>query len=47
MSTALTATRVYSNHVTLYASVFMWPEIGINYTSASLVNEGKPLRAMT
>ena len=41
------ATHVYPNYVTLYTSLFMWPKLGINYASASLINEGEPLRART
>ena len=43
---AIAATYVYPNYVKLYASLFMWPKLVTNHTSASLLNEGEPLGAM-
>ena len=47
LTEALMATHVYPNYVTLHASLFVSPELGIYYASASLVNEGKPQTPMT
>ena len=46
LTKAIMATHLYPNYVTLYTSLIMWPELGIQLglhsASASPVNEGNP-----